>query len=190
MDNPVTTMEEYVQFETKKALRHDQVYNWEAAKFGKISCCLNTVDTNILRFFETKFPFIVYDDALKLKSDSSSKSAPDYELINNARMEKVTKDEHKGESETLNLLKIDVNLFTSDTPLRMIYDEFFQGWWGKKEEEGSSEGAWSNYVPNEEWKRLEQTRMNDGNTIQFEQECNGDYRPMIGFDDDFGDLVN
>ncbi|GKB17454.1 hypothetical protein Tco_0851377 [Tanacetum coccineum] len=105
-------------------------------------------------------------------------------------MEKVTKDEDTGEFKMLGLLKIDVNLFTSDTPLRTIYDEFCQGWWGKNEEEGSSEEAWRNYVPNKEWKHLEQTRMNDGNTIQANQEYIGDYGPMIGFDDDFGDLIN
>nr|GEU84878.1 hypothetical protein [Tanacetum cinerariifolium] len=34
MENPCTTMEEYVQFEIKKALRHGQVYYWEAANEG------------------------------------------------------------------------------------------------------------------------------------------------------------
>ncbi|GJZ24189.1 hypothetical protein Tco_0561648 [Tanacetum coccineum] len=85
MDNPCTAMNEYVQLETKKALRHGQVYNWEAAKYGKISWYLNTVDTNILRFFETKFPTIVYDDALKLESDFSSKHTLDYELFDNVK---------------------------------------------------------------------------------------------------------
>ncbi|GJS38138.1 hypothetical protein Tco_0536520 [Tanacetum coccineum] len=46
-NNPGTTMEEYVQFETKKAHRKGPVYNWETA--------------------------IVYDDALKLESGFSSK---------------------------------------------------------------------------------------------------------------------
>nr|GEV81735.1 retrotransposon protein, putative, Ty1-copia subclass [Tanacetum cinerariifolium] len=95
-------------------------------------------------------------------------------------MEKVTKDEHTGECKMLGLLKIDVNLFTSDAPLMMIYHEFCQGWWGKKEDEGSSKEACNNYVPNEEWKHLQKTRMNDGNTIQAYQECIGDYGPMIG----------
>ncbi|GKD94315.1 zinc finger, CCHC-type containing protein, partial [Tanacetum coccineum] len=33
MDNPDTTMEEYVQYETEKALRNGKVYNWESAKY-------------------------------------------------------------------------------------------------------------------------------------------------------------
>ncbi|GJS51938.1 hypothetical protein Tco_0625300 [Tanacetum coccineum] len=37
-----------------------------------IDWCLNDVDINVLRFFETKFPAIVYDDALSLKSGFSS----------------------------------------------------------------------------------------------------------------------
>ncbi|GKD34792.1 ty3-gypsy retrotransposon protein, partial [Tanacetum coccineum] len=37
------------------------VYNWETAKYGKINYI---GDINYLRFFEIKFPAIVYDDAL------------------------------------------------------------------------------------------------------------------------------
>ncbi|GJZ24823.1 retrovirus-related pol polyprotein from transposon TNT 1-94 [Tanacetum coccineum] len=40
MDNPDITMEEHVQYETEKALRNNQVYNWEIAKYGEISWCL------------------------------------------------------------------------------------------------------------------------------------------------------
>ncbi|GKC19278.1 hypothetical protein Tco_1021428, partial [Tanacetum coccineum] len=67
-DIPGTTMEEYVQFETEKALTNGKVYNWETAKYGMINWCLDDVDINILRFFEPKFPAIVYNDALKLES--------------------------------------------------------------------------------------------------------------------------
>ncbi|GJT43359.1 hypothetical protein Tco_0952074 [Tanacetum coccineum] len=72
MDNPYITMKEYVQYEIEKALRNNQVFNWETAKYGKISWCLDIGDINYLRFFETKFPAIVYDDALKLELDFSS----------------------------------------------------------------------------------------------------------------------
>ncbi|GJW09456.1 hypothetical protein Tco_1575283 [Tanacetum coccineum] len=61
MDDPNITMEEYIEYETEKALRNSQIYNWETAKYGKINY---TGDINNLRFFETKFPAIVYDDAL------------------------------------------------------------------------------------------------------------------------------
>ncbi|GJY07506.1 hypothetical protein Tco_0374560 [Tanacetum coccineum] len=63
MDNPDITMEEYVQYETEKALRNNQVYNWETAKYGKI---WYIEDNNYLRFFE------VYDDALKAELEFSS----------------------------------------------------------------------------------------------------------------------
>ncbi|GJT48448.1 hypothetical protein Tco_0974605 [Tanacetum coccineum] len=67
MDNPYITMEECVQYETEKALRNNQVFNWETAKYGKISWCLDIGDINYLIFFETKFSAIVYNDALKLE---------------------------------------------------------------------------------------------------------------------------
>ncbi|GJU15297.1 hypothetical protein Tco_1143263 [Tanacetum coccineum] len=60
------------QYEIAKALRQGQVYNWETTKYGKISWCLDDVDINILRFFETKFPDIVYDDALTSELEFSS----------------------------------------------------------------------------------------------------------------------
>ncbi|GJX84462.1 hypothetical protein Tco_0335236 [Tanacetum coccineum] len=69
MDNPDITMEEYVQYETEKALRNNQVYDWETTKYGKI---WYIEDINYLRFFETKFPAIVYDDALKSELEFSS----------------------------------------------------------------------------------------------------------------------
>ncbi|GKC38175.1 hypothetical protein Tco_1050559, partial [Tanacetum coccineum] len=69
MNNPGTTIEEYVQFETEKALRNGQVYNLEIAKYGKINWSLEDADINVLKFFETKFRAIIYDDALKLEND-------------------------------------------------------------------------------------------------------------------------
>ncbi|GJS15732.1 hypothetical protein Tco_0410204 [Tanacetum coccineum] len=74
-DNLGTTMKEYVQFETERALRNCKVYNWETAKYGKINWFLDDVDVNVLKFFETKFPAIVYNDALKLESEFSSEPA-------------------------------------------------------------------------------------------------------------------
>ncbi|GJZ40470.1 hypothetical protein Tco_0587033 [Tanacetum coccineum] len=109
-DNPCTTMEEYVQFETEKALRQGKVYNWETSKYGKISWRLDDVDINILKFFETKFPAIVYNDALKFESDFSSRTELNSEL-NDINLENET-----------SLPECD-KLFTSDTPLRTIYDE-------------------------------------------------------------------
>ncbi|GKA60468.1 hypothetical protein Tco_0759875 [Tanacetum coccineum] len=64
-------MEEYIQFETERALRNGKVYNWETAKYGMVNWCFDEVDIDILRVFEPKFPAIVYNDALKLKLDPS-----------------------------------------------------------------------------------------------------------------------
>ncbi|GJU07319.1 zinc finger, CCHC-type containing protein [Tanacetum coccineum] len=49
-DNPSTTMEEYVLFETEKALRNCKVYNLETAKYGMVNWYLDEVDIDILRF--------------------------------------------------------------------------------------------------------------------------------------------
>nr|GEV96789.1 hypothetical protein [Tanacetum cinerariifolium] len=67
MENPDMTMEEYVRYETKKALINNQVYNWETAKYGKINYIR---DISYLKFFETTFPAIVYNDALRLDFSS------------------------------------------------------------------------------------------------------------------------
>ncbi|GJY98338.1 hypothetical protein Tco_0515248 [Tanacetum coccineum] len=85
-DNPGTTMEKYVQFETERAFKNGKVYKWETAKYGMTNWCLHDVDIDILRFFETKFPAIVYNDALKLESDFSSKT----EINPNGNLENET----------------------------------------------------------------------------------------------------
>nr|GFC00756.1 hypothetical protein [Tanacetum cinerariifolium] len=69
MDNPNITMEEYVHYETEKALRNGKVYNWETAMYGQI---MYVEGVNYLRFFESKFPAIVYDDALTSELEFSS----------------------------------------------------------------------------------------------------------------------
>nr|GEV63168.1 hypothetical protein [Tanacetum cinerariifolium] len=68
MDEPDITMEEYVQLETQKALKNGKVNKWETTTHGKIWC---DEDVHYLRFFETEFPAIVYDDALATKSNFS-----------------------------------------------------------------------------------------------------------------------
>ncbi|GJT86613.1 hypothetical protein Tco_1068330 [Tanacetum coccineum] len=134
MDTPCTTMEEYVQFETEKALRNNQVYNWETAKHGKTSWCLDTVDINILIFFETKFLAIAYNDALKLESDFSSKPTLNSQLVDNVNWEnKTSLPEYDNEEynfiserkslkkrfskkENFNILSIDEDLFSYEIP--------------------------------------------------------------------------
>ncbi|GJY22630.1 hypothetical protein Tco_0396288 [Tanacetum coccineum] len=59
MDDPNITMEEYIRLEEEKARRRGKVYNWETATYGKIWC---NEDVHDLRFIETEFPAIVFDD--------------------------------------------------------------------------------------------------------------------------------
>ncbi|GJX58984.1 hypothetical protein Tco_0290374 [Tanacetum coccineum] len=61
MDDPNITMEDYIRLEEEKALRRGTVYNWETAKYGKI---WYDEDVHDLRFVETEFPAIVFNDAL------------------------------------------------------------------------------------------------------------------------------
>nr|GEU37767.1 hypothetical protein [Tanacetum cinerariifolium] len=70
MDDPNNTMEEYTRLEEEKAHRRGEEYNWETAKYGKI---WYDEDGHDLRSVETKFPAIVYNDAL------TSKVTPSYE---------------------------------------------------------------------------------------------------------------
>ncbi|GKD80163.1 hypothetical protein Tco_1342784, partial [Tanacetum coccineum] len=69
MDDPDITMEEYVQLETKRALRNGKVYNWETTTYGKI---WYDEDVHYLKLFEMEFPAIVYNDASASKSGFSS----------------------------------------------------------------------------------------------------------------------
>nr|GEX01800.1 hypothetical protein [Tanacetum cinerariifolium] len=59
MDDPNITMEEYIRLEEEKARRNGKVYNWETAMYGKI---WYVEDVHDLRFVETEFPAIVFND--------------------------------------------------------------------------------------------------------------------------------
>ncbi|GKC06826.1 hypothetical protein Tco_0998436, partial [Tanacetum coccineum] len=87
MDYSNIIMEEYVQYETKRALRNGKVYNSETATYGKIRY---VEDINYLRFFETKFPAIVYDDALTFESDFSSEPTVSSQHVDNVNLKNET----------------------------------------------------------------------------------------------------
>ncbi|GKA19720.1 hypothetical protein Tco_0699635 [Tanacetum coccineum] len=70
MNDPNITMEEYVQVETKRALRNGKVYNWKTATYDNIRY---VDDINDLKFFEMEFPAIACNDALKSKLELLSK---------------------------------------------------------------------------------------------------------------------
>ncbi|GJR37172.1 hypothetical protein Tco_1212856 [Tanacetum coccineum] len=67
MNDPKITMEEYIRLEEEKAHRHGKVYNWETATYGKI---WDYEDVHDLRFVETEFLAIVFNDTLTLKQHS------------------------------------------------------------------------------------------------------------------------
>ncbi|GJW23791.1 uncharacterized mitochondrial protein-like protein [Tanacetum coccineum] len=61
MDDPNITIEEYIRLEEEKSCRRGKVYNWKAAKYGKI-----WYDEDIYNLIsvETEFPAIVLKDSL------------------------------------------------------------------------------------------------------------------------------
>ncbi|GJS20956.1 hypothetical protein Tco_0449588 [Tanacetum coccineum] len=82
MDDPDITMKEYIWLETEKALRKGKVYNWEIAMYGKIRY---DEDVHFLRYVETEFPAIVYNDALTSKLELSCEptvSPPHIDKVN------------------------------------------------------------------------------------------------------------
>ncbi|GKA40826.1 retrovirus-related pol polyprotein from transposon TNT 1-94 [Tanacetum coccineum] len=68
MDEPNITIEEYIRLEEEKARKHDKVYNWETAKYGKI---WYDEDIHDLRFVETEFPAIAFNDEVSYEKTLS-----------------------------------------------------------------------------------------------------------------------
>nr|GEX47223.1 hypothetical protein [Tanacetum cinerariifolium] len=69
MDDPNITMEEYIRLEEEMAQKRRKVFNWETAKYGKIWYDEDVYD---LRFVETEFPVIVFNDNLTSNETPSS----------------------------------------------------------------------------------------------------------------------
>ncbi|GKF56672.1 hypothetical protein Tco_0167012, partial [Tanacetum coccineum] len=79
MDDPNITMEEYIRLEEEKARRRGKVFNWESTKYGKL---WDDEDVHDLRFIETEFPTIVFDDAFTSKVTHSCESMPTVSCLN------------------------------------------------------------------------------------------------------------
>nr|GEV18170.1 hypothetical protein [Tanacetum cinerariifolium] len=62
-------LSDHGNFENEKALRNGEMYNWETATYGKIRY---VEYVHYLKFFETEFPTIVFDDALTSELEFSS----------------------------------------------------------------------------------------------------------------------
>ncbi|GKA76928.1 hypothetical protein Tco_0783389 [Tanacetum coccineum] len=124
IDDPDITIEEYVQLETERALRNGKVYNWETTTYGKI---WYDEDIHCLRFFETEFPVIVYNDALSSKSDFSSEPTVSPQHVDEVNLKSETSfSEYDGEE--YNVISFNdlfpVNVFyVNDSKLDTDYDD-------------------------------------------------------------------
>ncbi|GKE56916.1 hypothetical protein Tco_1496101 [Tanacetum coccineum] len=97
MDDPNITMEQYIRLEEEKARRHDKVYNWETATYGKI---WYDEDVHDLRSAETEFLAIVYNDTLTSEVTLSCK--PTVSPLNNNQIDIIISfDEFKNEDYTV-----------------------------------------------------------------------------------------
>ncbi|GJW26630.1 hypothetical protein Tco_0040441 [Tanacetum coccineum] len=99
MDDPNITMELYIQLKEEKARIQGKVYNWETATNGKIWCDENAHN---LRSVETKFPAIVFNDALT--SEVALSCEPTVSPLNDNQIDfRISFDESEDEDNTVNM---------------------------------------------------------------------------------------
>nr|GEV95220.1 hypothetical protein [Tanacetum cinerariifolium] len=67
MDDPNITMDKYIRLEEEKAQKHNKVFNWKTATYGKI---WDNEEVHNLGSIETEFPAIVFND--KVSSETLS----------------------------------------------------------------------------------------------------------------------
>ncbi|GKD56335.1 hypothetical protein Tco_1289722 [Tanacetum coccineum] len=97
MDDPNIDMEEYIRLEEEKAQKHRKVFNWETAKYGKI---WYDKDVHDLRFVETEFPAIVFND--NLTSNETLLCEPTVSSLNNNEIDfRISFDEFNDEDCTV-----------------------------------------------------------------------------------------
>ncbi|GKA20898.1 hypothetical protein Tco_0700887 [Tanacetum coccineum] len=97
MDDPNITMEEFIRIEEEKARKHGKVFNWETATYGKI---WYDKDVHDLRYVETKFPAIVFNDTLT--SDATLSCEPTVNSPNNNEIDfRMSFDESDDEDYTV-----------------------------------------------------------------------------------------
>ncbi|GJT92802.1 hypothetical protein Tco_1081647 [Tanacetum coccineum] len=84
------------RLEEEKDCRHGKVYNWETATFGKI---WYYEDVHDLKYVETEFPTIVFDDALT--SDVMLLCEPTVSLLNDKIDFRISFDESDDEDYTV-----------------------------------------------------------------------------------------
>nr|GEZ25112.1 hypothetical protein [Tanacetum cinerariifolium] len=98
-------MEEYIRLEEEKARRHSKVYNWEIATYGRF---WNDDEVHNLKFIETKFPAIVFDDTFT--SQEALSREPTVSPLNDDEINfRLSFDEYDDEHYTI---IFDKNLFS------------------------------------------------------------------------------
>ncbi|GKA19423.1 hypothetical protein Tco_0699338 [Tanacetum coccineum] len=134
-------MEEYIRLEEEKARRHGKVYNWEIATYGRL---WDDNDVHNLRFVETEFPTIVFDDTFTSQAALSyepmvsplndneidfriafdESADEDYTVIfdkNSFPYKIISVDNLKTDSENDN--KVNMRLFSSPEPTVSYFDD-------------------------------------------------------------------
>ncbi|GJZ58089.1 hypothetical protein Tco_0613583 [Tanacetum coccineum] len=97
MDDPNITMEECIKLEEEKAQKCRKVFNWETTKYGKI---WYDEDVHDLRFVETEFPAIVFND--NLTSNETYFCEPTVSSLNNNEIDfRISYDESDDEDYTV-----------------------------------------------------------------------------------------
>ncbi|GJV93315.1 hypothetical protein Tco_1541128 [Tanacetum coccineum] len=90
-------MEEYIRLEEEKARKHEKVFNWETAKYGKIWYDEDVLD---LKSVEIKFPAIVFNDSLT--SNETPSCEPTVSSLNNNEIDfRISFDESDDEDYTI-----------------------------------------------------------------------------------------
>ncbi|GJZ81634.1 hypothetical protein Tco_0646628 [Tanacetum coccineum] len=93
MDDPNTTMKEYIRLEEEKAHRRGKVYNWETTTYGKI---WDNEDVHDLGSVETEFSAIVFNDTLT--SEATLSCEPTVSSLNNNKIDfRISFDESDDE---------------------------------------------------------------------------------------------
>ncbi|GJU61978.1 hypothetical protein Tco_1243813 [Tanacetum coccineum] len=96
MDDPNITIEEYIRLEEEIARKHGKVFNWETAKYGKISYDEDILD---LRSVETEFPAIVFND--NLTSNETPSCEPTVSSLNDEIDFRISFNESDDEDYTI-----------------------------------------------------------------------------------------
>ncbi|GKB46154.1 hypothetical protein Tco_0896907 [Tanacetum coccineum] len=93
---PNITMEEYIRLEEEKSCRHSKVYNWETTTYGKIWYDEDIYD---LRFVETEFPTIAFNDGVS--SEKTLSCEPTVSSLNDEIDFRISFDDSDDEDYTV-----------------------------------------------------------------------------------------